>query len=183
MLEFYPQFTLFINCNDLPELSATDDGIKRRVRNIHYPFQFKDEKYLKDNKNFRLIDVNLYTKLINPDYIQEFILMLLERAFIYKDASIKTPESIINDSNKYCDENNILYNWFTAHLIKTDDLKDIINATTLLNDYNGSEYIVKKLNPKDFSKLMEKLGFEKIIKNKLSYYTKLKFVEVDNLDL
>jgi len=182
MLEFYAQFTLFINCNDLPELTSTDDGIKRRVRNIHFPFQFKDEKYLKDNKNFRLIDVNLCSKLINPDYIQEFILMLLERAFINKNDLIKTPESIVNNSNKYCDENNILYNWSTTHLIKTDDSKDLINATTLLNDYNSSEYFIKKLSPKDFSRLMEKLGFEKIIKSKLSYYTKIKFVLVDELN-
>jgi P4 family phage/plasmid primase-like protien len=176
MLEFYAQFTLFINCNDLPELTSTDDGLKRRVRNIHFPFQFKDEKYLKDNKNFRLIDVNLCSKLINSEYIQEFILMLLERAFINKNDLIKTPESIINNSNKYCDENNILYNWFTAHLIKTDDSKDLINSTILLNDYNASEYFIKKLSPKDFSKFMEKLGNEKIMKSKLSYYTKLKFV-------
>jgi arsenate reductase-like glutaredoxin family protein len=108
--------------------------------------------------------------------------MLLERAYIHKDTLIKTPESIINNSNKYCDENNILYNWFSAHLIKTDDAKDLINATTLLNDYTASEYFIKKLSPKDFSRLMEKLGFEKIIKNKLSYYTKIKFVQVDELD-
>lgn len=177
MLEFYAQFTLFINCNDLPELSSTDDGIKRRVRNIHFPFQFKDQKYLKDNKDFRLIDVNLCSKLINSEYIQEFILMLLDRAFTIKETLIQTPESIINSSNKYCDENNILYNWFTTHLIKTDDATDLLNATTLLNDYTNSEYFTKKLSPKDFSRLMEKLGCEKIIKSKLSYYTKLKFVE------
>lgn len=182
MLEFYAQFTLFINCNDLPELSSTDDGFKRRVRNIHFPFQFKDGKYIKENKDFRLIDVNLCTKLIKPEYIQEFILILLERAYKYKNDVIKTPESIINNSNKYCDENNILYDWFTNHIIKTNEVKDTLNATILLNDYSTSEYFTKKLSPKDFSKYMEKLGCEKIIKSKLSYYTKVKFATTNELD-
>jgi len=179
MIEFYAQFTLFINCNDLPELSSTDDGVKRRVRNIHFPFQFKDEKELKNNKNYRLININLGSKLTNPEYIQNFILMLFEYATLNKNKIIPTPKTILDNSNKYCDENNVLYNWFESTIIKTDDSKDLLNATVLLNDYHNSEYLTKKLRPVDFSKLMEKLGVEKIIKNKISYYTNVKFVLVD----
>jgi P4 family phage/plasmid primase-like protien len=175
LIEYYPQFTLFINCNDLPELSNIDDGIKRRIRNVYFPFQFKEQKELNNNVNYRLININLSNKLLNPEYIQNFILLLLEHANKNKNKLIFTPKLVLEHSNKYCDENNILYEWFNANIISTNDENDIIRSNMLFNDYNNSEFCVKKLRPVDFSKLMDKLNIEKKYINKIPHYTKIKF--------
>jgi P4 family phage/plasmid primase-like protien len=183
MVEFYAQFTIFINCNDLPELSNVDDGIKRRVRNIFFPFQFKEQKELKNNKNFRLININLGQELVKSEFIQNFIIMLLEISKINKDKLIDTPESVLENSNKYCDENNILYNWFNETFIKTTDPKDRHKSSDLMNSFNNSEHCKKKLSPKDFSKLMEKLGLENKKIHNVSYYTNISYLMNEENDL
>lgn len=183
MIEFYPQFTIFINCNDLPELSNVDDGIKRRVRNVHFPFQFKEQKELNNNVNFRLININLADELTKTDFIQNFIILLLEYSKLNKNKLISTPESVLENSNKYCDENNILYNWFNETFIKTMDTKDKIRASDLLNCFNNSEFCKRKLAPKDFSKLMEKLGIQNKKIHNVSFYTNIIFNNVLNDEL
>jgi len=41
-ISYIPQFNLFLQCNDKPDIPKLDDGIGRRLRVIDYPFKFVD---------------------------------------------------------------------------------------------------------------------------------------------
>lgn len=184
VIEFFPQFTININCNDKPELSDTDGGVKRRVRVVNFPFQFKEQKELKKNKDYRLININLKDEIIKPEFIHNFIILLIEHGQKNKDKLINTPNSVIEDSGKYVDENNPLYDWFNESLEKTENEKDVIQSTILFNSYNSSIHCKNKLRTNDFSKYMIKLGLEKTHNSKKqSIYTNIKFVEKSEDDL
>ncbi len=177
MIEFYALFTIFINCNDLPELSNTDDGIKRRLRNIFFPFQFKEGIEVKKNKNYRLLNNNLADELTTDIFITNFITLLIEYAYKNKNVLIETPQSVLTASNKYCDDNNPLNEWFTETFERTEDENDRHNAGSLLMDYNNSNYCVKKLRSNEFSKFMDKLNIEKITPKNIRTYIKIKLIE------
>lgn len=181
MIEFYALFTIFINCNDLPELSNTDDGIKRRLRNIFFPFQFKEGTEVKKNKNYRLLNNNLADELTTDIFITNFITLLIEYAYKNKNALIETPQSVLTASNKYCDDNNPLNEWFTETFERTEDENDRQTAGSLLMDYNSSAYCNKKMSAVEFSKYMEKLNIEKISPKNIKTYIKIKLI--DNSDL
>lgn len=183
MLEFYASFTIFINCNDKPELSNTDDGIRRRVRVVNYPFQFKEQKDLNKNPKYRLINVNLSDIITNPLFIQNFILLLISHAENNKNVLIEAPKSILEESNKYVDENNPLYEWFNETLEQTNNEKDIIRASELYEIYITSLQCKNKIRTNEFSKYMEKLGVNKTTNSKKQpIYTNIKFVEINELD-
>jgi P4 family phage/plasmid primase-like protien len=179
MIEFYALFTIFINCNDLPELSNTDDGIKRRLRNIFFPFQFKEASELKKNKNYRLLNNNLSDELTSNIFIMNFINLLIEYAYKNKNVLIETPLSVLTASNKYCDDNNPLYEWLSETFEITNNETDRHTASTLLNEYNSSPYCNKKMNSVEFSKYMEKLNIEKITPKNVRTYIKIKLREHD----
>jgi P4 family phage/plasmid primase-like protien len=183
MVEFYPLFTIFINCNDKPELSNTDDGIRRRVRVVNYPFQFKEQKDLNKNPKYRLINVNLSDIITNPLFIQNFILLLISHAEANKNLLIEAPKSILEESNKYVDENNPLYEWFNETLEQTNNEKDFIRASELYEIYNTSIQCKNKIRTNEFSKYMEKLGINKIFNSKKQpIYTNIKFVKIEEED-
>lgn len=176
IIKFMPQFTLNISCNDLPELSSTDGGMRRRARNIYFPFQFRDEKELLNNANNRKINVELSEKLNKPEIIQTFINLLLKYAFENKTIKIKEPNKVIEDSSKYMDENNPLYEWFSESIIRTNDNKDTIQSLMLINNYSISAYCKKKLSTKDFNKYMDKFEIYNDTKNKNKrFYYGIKF--------
>lgn len=177
MIMFYPQFTIFINCNDLPELSNTDDGIKRRLRNIFFPFQFKEESEINKHKSFRKINYNLSDELNKPEFIINFIDMLLKIAFDNKNLLIKTPECVLTASDKYCNENNPIYEWLFDNYEITKNEKDRQSASYLLSEYNCSEYCKKRLSTVHFSKFMEKLNITKIKPQNVSTYINIKILD------
>ena len=161
-------------------MTNIDGCIKRRINIINYPFEFRDAEKITDIKVHRPINYELKEKTIhNKEIIQTFILMLIHKAYKYKDKSFKTPESILKHNDNYCSQNNDLNEWFTNHLIKTNSINDIIKSGDLLNHYNNSNDCIKKLRPVDFSKLIEKIGINKIEKNHIKYYTNLKYL-IDN---
>jgi P4 family phage/plasmid primase-like protien len=179
---FYPQFTININCNDLPELSSVDDGLKRRLRHLVYPFQFKEGSQLNKKPNNRLININLSNEILKTEVIQSFIHLLIEHAQKVKGNIIYTPEKVLLASNKYCDENNPLYSWFSETIEITNNKEDTIPSGILLNDYNNSQYCEKKLRPKDFSSLMQKLNIEKDDTKKIVKYLKVKYIDKDEFE-
>ena len=69
VLEFLPQFTLHLCCNDLPGFSGMDGGVERRLKVIPFLGDFRG----------RAKDAGIKTKLSREVvYRQAFVLMLLE---------------------------------------------------------------------------------------------------------
>ena len=80
-------------------------------------------------------------------------------------------------------ENNILYNWFNETFIKNIESQNKIKSSDLLNSFNNSEHCKKKLGPKDFSRLMEKLGLETKKIHNVTYYINIDYIINDENEL
>lgn len=132
--EFVAQFTLFIQCNMKPKLSKSDKGIFRRLKIIDYPNEFVENPDPK-KPNQKKIDVNLKTKLSHQDYINEFMLMLLETA---KEGKIDEPQQIKDAVNEYKEDNDPIKGWLLENfeLLREDlPLKERIKTSELYNEF------------------------------------------------
>ncbi len=107
---FTPQFTLFFQCNGLPNLTQIDGGIKRRARMVEFTTQFKNET--SDHRYVEKKDVGLKQRLQrNKKYRQQYMLILIEyyNKYIKDDDSgeIETPQIIKDFTDNYIYDNDI----------------------------------------------------------------------------
>ena len=75
-ITYRPQFSLFVQMNDEPELSKIDGGIARRIRKVEFPFVFKMNPVL-DHERQANTDIK-ERKVRSIEWRNEFILMLIE---------------------------------------------------------------------------------------------------------
>jgi phage/plasmid-associated DNA primase len=117
-----------------PKLSKSDKGIFRRLKIIDYPNEFVENPDPK-KPNQKKIDVNLKTKLSHQDYINEFMLMLLETA---KEGKIDEPQQIKDAVNEYKEDNDPIKGWLLENfeLLREDlPLKERIKTSELYNEF------------------------------------------------
>lgn len=169
--EFLPQFTINISANEIPKMEKADGAIKRRLNIINYPFEFRDKEKIINPAIQKPINYELKEKFIqNADFIQAVIINLIHKAHKYRNTEFKTPKTILEKVNEYCNNNNELYDWFDEVIEITNDKKDKISAGDLQDNYNMSKHCLKKLRPVDFSKYMEQLGVEKSGRTAKGYF-------------
>ena len=179
-MQYMPQFTIHIGTNEIPKMSNMDGGIKRRINIIDYPFMFKDKTTITNTAVERPINYELKDTVINnPEFIQAFILLLINISHKYKNIVLATPQKILNNNADYDKNNNELQDWFNASFVKTDNSEDILKSGDLMALYNTSIYCIKKLRPVDFSKLMADLNIPKKT-GKYSLYTNIKLYVDDS---
>ncbi|KAL3137360.1 hypothetical protein ABBQ32_006891 [Trebouxia sp. C0010 RCD-2024] len=77
LTKYYPQFRLFILCNDTPEIDGKDQGLARRIRKVNFSSQFTDIKEPDLENHIYPINVDMTDKL--TQWAPEFMLLLLER--------------------------------------------------------------------------------------------------------
>lgn len=124
-ITFTPQFTPFLQCNKKPAIKKIDNGSKRRIKIVNFPFEFTDEPIMKHQKQ---IDRELKENITQP-FINEFMHILIETAIDCKDQKINVPEEVQEEINEYFNENDPVKPWFMAWIqesknekIKTSDL-------------------------------------------------------------
>jgi P4 family phage/plasmid primase-like protien len=157
---YIPQFSLNIQCNNKPNLSKLDDGILRRINIIPYKFKFVDNPKL---ANERKRNYNLIDRIKQQDFINEFIIMLIEKAteYIDKDVSkINIPSSVLDETKEYIEENNPIINWLQNNITITNNQKDRIKTSDMHRQYNDDEHTERRLSAVEFSKYMKFNGFE-----------------------
>lgn len=155
-------FTPHLQCNIKPKLNKLDGGIIRRLRIIKYNTLFVD-KPVKDNE--RKKDYNLRYKLANVEYINEYMLMLLDHINKWKNidiSDIEVPQEVIDETDEYINENNFLKNYLDNHIIITNDTKDKVKCSELFDHYINNDNNEGKLNHKTFANNM--------VANKLDRY-------------
>jgi len=118
-ITFLPQFTPFLMCNKTPSLKRIDNGAKRRLKIIHFPFEFTEEPIYPHQK---LIDRELKDN-VTPQFINEFMHMLIDIAVQNKNKKIEIPESIKNETAEYFNENDPVRPWFDTWLTITGSNK------------------------------------------------------------
>jgi P4 family phage/plasmid primase-like protien len=151
-ITYKPQFTPFLQCNEMPRLNKIDGGITRRLEVIDYPYKFVDNPTKPDE---RKINYGLKND-ITPDFINEFLLMLFEYASKnINNKTITKPNDIINSSGTYIDNNNPVKDFINTYLVKTDIDKDRIKCSTLLEYFHRHYPSSKETDIKKFISLLK----------------------------
>lgn len=183
-----PMFTTWLCCNDKPIIPSNKigDSLTRRLCVIQFPFHFKENPVLPDEKK---IDIKLKDKFKNYKYKNEFMLMLLEILINNQkitEIDLIEPLSIKKARQEYIDENNPVKtflekeNYIIFNSNDKDYLESKILATTLFDEF---EYYLESNNLNKISKtkfgiLIKECGITKdfISKNneKKLYYFGLK---------
>jgi P4 family phage/plasmid primase-like protien len=164
--------------NVMPKLSNLDGGIARRVKVINYPFSFVDTP----NPNSPIEkqrDYNIKTKFDSKEYINEYILILIDIAKNYfKDdiSKLITPDEVKKEIDDYIEENNPIKTWITNAIITCDDTNKVKCSDTHKH-YLNSEYCEVKLSAEGFSKLMTFNKFERKKVGGIYYYKGIELIK------
>ncbi len=177
-ITFIPQFTPFLMCNKTPSLKRIDNGSKRRLKIVHFPFEFTDEPKFAHQKQ---IDRNL-KESITQQFINEFMHILIDIAVENKNKKIEMPESIKNETAEYFNENDPVRPWFDTWAILTDiaNKEDQIKTSELHRHFlSHSDTNLSSVKFMDYLKTYN-LTIKTVNGYKTVYGLKLKPDEEDN---
>ena len=119
---FVPQFVLFLQTNNIPQLNRPDGGIQRRLEVVRFPFQFVD---VVTEDHHKKINIDLKEKIIKSiEWRNEMWFLLLEAYQLLVADGLAVPVSVMEQSTEYMDAQNPVKEWlesnFTTGLNKTD---------------------------------------------------------------
>jgi len=130
--EFKPQFKMILACNELPEIPSQDGGVWRRLRVIEFSSRFCENPDPSKANEF-MMDLELSEKF--DRYAEYFISMLIERHKNINPNKINEPREVINATQKYKDNNDIIGQYVNDRIITDADSKDKIGITEIYNDF------------------------------------------------
>ena len=173
---YKPLFTLFLQCNDIPDIKKLDNGIAERLKIIKYKFKFINEP---KNNNDRLCDNSLKDKIKNDEEFKDaFIYILLEYAKNnINNKCFKEPNEVKIAISNYIEDNNPVKSFLEEFFIITNDDKDRIKTSDFYDLFNKNYN--NKLSDKKVSKDMAFNGFERKIFKGIRYYVGLKKINDD----
>ena len=132
--EFKPQFTLNIQCNDMPNIPKIDDSIIRRTRVFHYPIKFCENP--NENNKFEKKSDPYLKEIINndPELWNAVVQTLLNVYESHKtDTYIQVPNACQEFTKKYLSDNDKIKTWFDERIEICEDSK--LKPSALYGDY------------------------------------------------
>ena len=166
---FKPFFSLLLQCNQKPKLNKIDKAIEERLKIIHYPFTFVDNPQQPEE---RIKDNNLKDLITEQEFINEFMIMLLEVANENKNIKyIELPEEVKQQNKEYLEENNNILSFINEYYEITTNEKNKIKSSDLLVNYNS--YNDSKVDSKKLKQMMEYNRFKYKKMHDGYYYTNL----------
>ena len=175
---FKPFFSLLLQCNQKPKLNKIDKAIEERLKIINYPFTFVDNPTQPEE---RIKDNNLKDLITEQEFINEFMLMLLEVAKQNKNIKyIELPEEVKQQNKEYLEENNNILSFINENYEITLDEKDKIKSSDLLLNYNN--YNDFKIDAKKLKQMMDYNRFKNRRFTDGVYYTNLKIKQVATIE-
>lgn len=129
-ISFKLQASLFLACNDLPNLSSIDGGTLRRVRVIEFKSKFCDNP--KKTNEFHIDpDVKQKQRMWRPFFMS----ILIHYYYLYQKelketGKIEEPEEVRFATNKYKNDND-KFNDFFEDCVTYKDNYDILNIKTI----------------------------------------------------
>jgi len=168
--EWKPQFTLFLQCNNMPNLSGSDGGIERRLEIVEFPwiFKAKPNKKKPNEKPFTFgPDKDMKKEFKKDGYAPQFMSMLIE--FYKKYINGTNPQSYVPPDNvtaytrAYLEEQDSVKNFIDEHCRQPKEgqnwlLKDCVTVSEMYAEYkrvNGADAIKKG----KFNEAMKEAGF------------------------
>jgi len=130
--EFKPQFKMILACNELPEIPSQDGGVWRRLRVVEFSSRFCENPD-PEKKNEFAMDLELSDKF--EAYSDYFISMLIERHKNINPNKIIEPREVINATQKYKDNNDVIGQYITERIITDSTNKDKIGFMEIYNDF------------------------------------------------
>ena len=129
VIEFYPQFKMFMLVNKLPKIPSNDGGTWRRIRLVQYGMKFVDNPIEDYEKQ---IDRGLEEVLISCR--EEFMSMLIERYKIYKTNGLNVPAKVMAFTENYQSNSDIFLDYINECIDFTDDPHDKLDFQETVAD-------------------------------------------------
>jgi P4 family phage/plasmid primase-like protien len=156
-VSFRPQWSIFIQTNDMPRLSKIDGGIQRRLRILRFPFTFTQNP---TEPHQRLGDPDVKEYRVRSDrWRNAFMVLLLDiyENFV-KDAShIAMSASVQEATSEYMDSQNPLLTWLNTKCVRGRQFS--IGATEAYDNFRN--HTGHELSIVRFAQLMQFNGFDK----------------------
>lgn len=110
---FVPQFVLFLQTNNIPQLNRPDGGIQRRLEVVQFPFQFVDVVLEPHHKK---INIDLKEKIIKSvEWRNEMWFLLLEAYQLLNADGLAIPTAVSEASQNYIDDQNPIKEWLETN--------------------------------------------------------------------
>jgi len=171
-ISYKPMFSIILQCNKKPAIDKIDKAIEERLKVIHYPFTFVDNP---TETNERQRDYSLKDSINNDiKFIQEFMLLLLETAFInYKNKKIEIPQKVKDKNEEYFNENNPVKEFLKDKFDITNKDTDKIKGSIIYEMYNLDDNYIRMSHIK-FAEAMVSNNIKKVKLGDGIYYLGLK---------
>jgi putative DNA primase/helicase len=168
IVKYVPQYKVIFQMNGIPKLNKLDDGVKRRMRIIHFPFKFRSAEKMGSAENDRLADPDVKEHHCKSEtWRNEFIQMLWETYQSIKSLkALKEPASVKEATEEYLDDNNPLKFWLETKFDLTKTETDRIGATDLKRMY-CEDHSIDKMAMGD-QQFAQALGFNGINRKRLT---------------
>ena len=155
-VSYVPQFCLYCQCNQIPELSRAEGGIQRRMDITFFPHQFVENPTEPHHKK---VNIDLKEKIIKSPQWRDEMFHLLKSAYklLCKDG-LTPPTEVVDASTEYMDSQNPIKTWFEANYevgLDRNDKRFWIESDKLRKRYETAE---RNGNP--FDKGRFKAGME-----------------------
>jgi len=114
---YKPTFTCFLQCNNIPDFTKVDGGLRRRFEKMDYPNKFVEEP---KRKNEKKADWDLKRKLCEYPITNEFMLLLWETAKSFTE--FHRPASVKESTKSFLDDSDKVLCWLEEKMEKVDEL-------------------------------------------------------------
>ena len=134
-VEFKPQFTVFLTCNYVPEVTSNDEGTWRRIKLIEFVSKFSETPdYSKPNEY--LADRHLPEKISSSEWTSTFISMLIHiRINIPNINNIQEPKEITEATKRYAREQDLVAQFINDRIIRDFNIKEFLSIQTIYGEY------------------------------------------------
>ena len=163
---FIPQGTMFLLCNEMPEIKGNDDGdaVKNRMVYVETEYSYLEKQKYEEVENtktkVRLADPTLKSEYLKRKEIQEAFVSLVCGAYVPEAPPL--PECCIKKSLEY-KPNKSLKKRLENIIHFTGDENDYVVFSDLYEHFNGSE------TPKKVGDALVRMGIVGKIKSCLLY--------------
>lgn len=160
-IEFQFQATLFLICNDMPQVPPVGKSMWRRIRVIDFIAEFVGKEEMDGSSEYQYLkDTKLDEKL--REWAETFMAYLIDYYYpIYDKGDIvnNPPNEVMKACNEYRKENDFNDEFLSSAIEKTGDNNDIIEITkllSLLKDWCEVNHAgTKRIRRDDFKKYLQ----------------------------
>ena len=122
MIEFYPQFYITFNVNDIPEWNAHDRGAQRRASIIEYEAVFKKNPDPNNPNEFK-VDKTISEKIKRWKHI--YFSILVDYYYKYCEEGLNPPQKVITSTKKIIADFDKYNAFITDTLIKAEPTENV----------------------------------------------------------